>query len=147
MKLSQKIIICSLLAILAATGVAYLVVAMDEYNDYKELADMGIKGETAEKVFEVAFFVGSAAVYFGLCGWIYKSGKTRRFPHVVAIVVSVVLILAYIASRTVGVPVVGIEYYVGKTDIVIKILQIVVIGLSAFAIYNMKEKHAITKVN
>jgi hypothetical protein len=147
MRVSQKIIISALLAILAATGVAYLVVAMDEYSDYKELADMGIKGETAEKVFEVAFFVGSAAVYFGLCGLIYKSGKTRRFPHVMAIVVSVALILAYIASRTVGVPVVGIEYYVGKTDIVIKVLQIVVIGLSAFAIYNMKEKRVMTKVN
>ena len=63
-----------------------------------------------------------------------------------AIAVSVALILAYIASRTVGVPVVEIEYYVGKTDMVIKVLQIVVIGLSAFAIYNMKEKHVIAKV-
>lgn len=52
--------------------------------------------------------------------------------------ISVALILAYLASRTVGVPVVGIDYYVGRLDIITKILQVIVIGLSVFAIYNMK---------
>ena len=55
-----------------------------------------------------------------------------------AILVSVALISTYIASRTVGVPIVGVELYVGRLDMISKIMQIVVIGLSIVAIYRIK---------
>jgi len=138
MKINQKIIVYSLSVFLVATGIVYLMVAYDEYSDFKELSDMGIKGETTEKQFEMAFFTVSAIIYFGLCAWVVRSGETQRLPHYITIVISVALILAYLASRTVGVPVVGIDYYVGRLDIITKILQVIVIGLSVFAIYNMK---------
>jgi hypothetical protein len=54
--------------------------------------------------------------------------------------VSAFLIVAYVASRTVGVPIVGVEYYVGRLDIVAKVLQAIVIGLSFVAILNMKKQ-------
>ena len=55
-----------------------------------------------------------------------------------ATVVSVALIVTYIASRTVGVPIVGVEYYVGKLDMISKIMQIVVIALSIAIMYRIK---------
>jgi len=54
--------------------------------------------------------------------------------------VSAFLIVAYIASRTLGVPIVGVEYYVGRLDILTKILQGIVIGLSCVAIISMKKQ-------
>jgi len=43
----------SLIGILVMVGIVYFLVAKSEYEDFKELSDMGIKGETAEKQFEV----------------------------------------------------------------------------------------------
>src|ERR671933_1866381 len=143
MKVNQRtIIIYSLSAVLAASGIAYLLVANSEYSDYKDLASVGIKGgEVAEKQFEISFFVVAAAIYFGLCVWVLKSKeKRRKAPFIASIAVSAFLIVAYIASRTVGVPIVGVEYYVGRLDIVAKVLQAIVIGLSFVAILNMKKQ-------
>jgi hypothetical protein len=147
MKVNQRktIIIYCLSAVLAASGVAYLLVANSEYSDYKDLASVGVKGaEVAEKQFEISFFVIAAAIYFGLCVWVLKSKeKRRKAPYVASIAVSTFLIVAYVASRTVGVPIVGIEYYVGRLDIVAKVLQAIVIGLSFFTIRNMKKQQTI----
>jgi hypothetical protein len=49
------------------------------------------------------------------------------------------LIITYIVSRTVGVPIVGIEYYVGKLDVILKILQVVVIALSLVRLYKIQQ--------
>ena len=44
----------------------YFMVANGEYQDFKELSDMGIKGETSEKQFEMSFFIVSGIIYWGL---------------------------------------------------------------------------------
>jgi hypothetical protein len=62
--------------------------------------------------------------------------------------ISVILIGTYIASRTIGVPIVGVEYYVGKLDMVSKVLQVIIIGLSiylAIGIQKIKVKESIHK--
>jgi hypothetical protein len=140
MKINQRIIVYSLSAVLIASGFVYIVVANSEYSDYKDLAGLGIKGETIEKQFEISFFIVAATIYFGLCTWVLKSKQSRKLPYIASIVISAFLIAAYIASRTVGVPIVGVEYYVGRLDILSKVLQIVVIGLSCLAIHNMKKQ-------
>jgi hypothetical protein len=53
------------------------------------------------------------------------------------------LIVAYIASRTVEVPIVGVEYYVGRLDILAKVLQAIAIGLSFVAIHTTKKQQTI----
>jgi hypothetical protein len=152
MKINQRttIIIYSLSAVLVASGIVYLLVANSEYSDYKELASVGIKGgEIKEKQFEISFFIVAAATYFGLCTWVLKSrdSSRKKLPYIASIAVSAFLIAAYIASRTVGVPVVGVEYYVGRLDILSKILQGIVIGLSCVAIHNMKKQQSIATEN
>jgi hypothetical protein len=71
-------------------------------------------------------------------------------PYVAVAGVSVILIVTYIASRTVGVPMVGVEYYVGKLDMVSKALQVIIIGLSlylAFRIRRIIVKESVHKKN
>ena len=138
----NNIIVYSLAAVLVASGIAYILVANSEYSDYNDLASVGVKGgEVAEKQFEISFFIIAAAIYFGLCVWVLKSKeKRRKAPFIASIAVSAFLIVAYIASRTVGVPIVGVEYYVGHLDILAKVLQAIAIGLSCVAIYNLNEQ-------
>jgi len=78
-------------------------------------------------------------IYFGIILWLIKTRFLKKSPYIVTIVVSLALILTYIASRTVGVPIVGVEYYVGKLDVISKIMQIVVIALSVVGLYKLQQ--------
>jgi hypothetical protein len=137
--INQKIIAYSLSAILIAIGIVYFIVASNEYQDYKELADMGIKGETEEKQFEITFFTVTGIINLGLGAWILRSREGGVTPYIISGVISFGLIVIYVASRSVGVPVVGVEYYVGRIDVVSKILQVIAITLSGIAVYNIRK--------
>jgi hypothetical protein len=133
------IIVYALCSITAATGIVYFVVAYGEYTDWVELLNFGIQDETTEKQVEITLFIVSGLIYFGIILWLVKTRFLKKSPYIAAIVVSVVLIITYIASRTVGVPIVGIEYYVGKLDVILKILQVVVIALSLVRLYKIQQ--------
>ena len=133
------IIVYALCSIMAATGIVYFVVAYGEYTDWVELLSFGIQDETTEKQVEITLFIVSGLIYFGIILWLVKTRFLKKPPYIAAIVVSVALIITYIASRTVGVPIVGIEYYVGKLDVISKILQVVVIALSLVRLYKIQQ--------
>jgi len=135
----KLVIVYALCGFMAATGIVYFVVAYGEYTDWVELLSFGIQDETTEKQVEITLFVISGLIYFGIMAWLIKTRFIKKSPYIAAIVVSVALILTYIASRTVGVPVVGVEYYVGKLDMVSKILQVVVIALSFVGLYKIQQ--------
>ena len=127
------LIIYALCGIMAITGIVYFLVALGEYTDWMELLNFGIHDETMEKQVEITLFIVSGLIYFGLVLWLIKSKFIKRLPYIVTILVSVALISTYVASRTVGVPIVGVELYVGKLDLISKIMQISVIALSIVA--------------
>ena len=132
--------IYALCGILVITGIVYFLVAYGEYTDWMELLNFGIQDETTEKQVEFTLFIVSGLIYFGLVLWLIKTRFIKKLPYMVAILVSVALILTYIASRTVGVPIVGVELYVGKLDMISKIMQIVVIGISIVTMYRIKRQ-------
>ena len=132
------LIVYALCGILVATGIVYFLVAYGEYTDWVELLNFGIHDETTEKQVEITLFVISGLIYFGIIVWLIKTRFIKKSPYLAATVVSVALILTYIASRTVGVPIVGIEYYVGKLDMISKFMQIVVITLSIAIMYRIR---------
>lgn len=121
-------------AVIIATAIIYFIVASQEYNDLIEFLEVGIQGETQEKNVEIALFVGAGIVYLGLLVWILKTKVKTSIPYVVVAAVSVVLIATYLASRTIGVPIVGVEYYVGRLDMASKVLQVIIIGISLYLI-------------
>ena len=133
------LIVYALCGILIATGIVYFVVAYGEYTDWMELLSFGIHDETTEKQVEITLFVTSGLVYLGLALWLIKTRFMKKLPYVAAIIVSLALIITYIASRTVGVPIVGVELYVGKLDMFSKILQSVAIALSFAGLYKIQQ--------
>ena len=132
------LIIYALCGILAITGIVYFLVAYGEYTDWMELLNFGIHDETTEKQVEITLFIVSGLIYFGLILWLIRTRFIKKLPYMTAILVSVALISTYIASRTVGVPIVGVELYIGKLDMISKIMQIMVISLSVVAMYKIK---------
>lgn len=131
------LIVYVLCGFLAATGISYFIVAYGEYTDWMELLNFGIHDETTEKQVEITLFVIAGLIYFGIIFWLIKTRFIKKSPYIAAIVVSIALILTYIASRTVGVPIVGVEYYVGKLDVISKTMQIVVTTVSIVGLYKI----------
>ena len=128
-----------LLAFMLATAIVYFMVASQEYSDLLEFQQAGIDGETQEKQVEMTLFIGSGLIYIGLFAWIVGAKLRTITPYVVVAGVSVILIATYIASRTVGVPIVGVEYYVGKLDMVSKALQVIIIGLALYLTFTIRK--------
>jgi hypothetical protein len=87
----------------------------------------------------MTLFISSGLIYIGLFTWIVGAKLRTITPYVMVAGVSVILIVTYIASRTVGVPIVGVEYYVGKLDMVSKALQVIIIGLSLYLAFRIRK--------
>jgi hypothetical protein len=130
----SSIIMYILLALIVSTAVIYFIVASQEYSDLLEFLQVGIQGETQEKQVEMTLFIGSGIVYLGLFVWILKTKLGSKIPYIVVAAVSVILIVTYWASRTIGVPLVGVEYYIGKLDMANKVLEVIMIGMSVYLI-------------
>ena len=128
-----------LLALIVSTAVIYFVVASQEYSDLVDFLQVGIQGETQEKQVEMTLFIGAGIVYLGLFVWILKTKIRSKIPYIVVAAVSVILIATYAASRTIGVPIVGVEYYIGKLDMVSKALQVIMIGMSVYLISTIRK--------
>jgi hypothetical protein len=128
-----------LLVLIVSTAVLYFVVASQEYSDLVEFLQVGIQGETQEKQVEMALFIGAGIVYLGLFVWILKTKLRSKIPYIVVAAISVVLIVTYAASRTIGVPLVGVEYYIGKLDIANKVLEVIMIGISVYLIFAVRK--------
>ena len=137
----QNIVVYLLAVLLISNAIVYFIVAFQEYGDLVEFLQIGINGETQEKYIEISVFVGAALIYSGLVIWVLKSGLKNKNPYMVSAVFSIIMIGIYIASRTIGVPVVGIEYYVGKIDVVSKILQAAIIGLAGYLIFAIRSTY------
>jgi hypothetical protein len=128
-----------LLVLIVSTAIIYFVVASQEYSDLIEFLDVGIQGETQEKQVEMTLFIGSGIVYLGLFVWILKTKLRSKIPYIAVAAISVVLIVTYAASRTIGVPLVGVEYYIGKLDMANKILEVIMIGISVYLIFAVRK--------
>jgi hypothetical protein len=93
----------------------------------------------------MALFIGAGIVYLGLFVWILKTKLRSKIPYIVVAAISAILIVTYAASRTIGVPLVGVEYYIGKLDIINKVLEVIMIGMSAYLIFATRKTIIIKK--
>lgn len=66
-----------------------------------------------------------------------------RGPYVISILVSMFLVLLYVASRTINLPVVGIQEDVGIVDIITKIIQVGIIAISVRLVQDLKKEQVL----
>ena len=136
---SSTILIYALCGLLLSVSAVYFLVAHGEYVDLLDFLDAGIQGETFEHQVEMGLFVPTGIAYVFTTFWILRSKLQSKIPYLIVIAGSATMILIYVASRTVGVPPIGVEYYVGRLDIISKILQVFIIGLSVCLLIQVKK--------
>ena len=134
----SKILVYLLAGIVVSTAVVYFYVASGEYSDLIDFIVAGVMGEIQEKQIEMTLFLISGVGYILTVIWMLKKKLSSVLPYIVLTAGSITLIGIYIASRTVGVPPIGIEYYIGKMDITSKILQVLISGLSIYLIFSIQ---------
>lgn len=134
----QHIIVFILAAIVLSTSIIYFILATNEYQSLVEFAAEGLDGEISELQIEIALFTGSGIIYLILLGWILVKKLNTIVPYTLLITISTILIITYASSRTIGVPIIGIEFYIGKYDMITKVLQGVIIAISGYLIYKIK---------
>ena len=124
-KSAQQFIIIATILVLANSGI-YFVTA---YSEMKESDEDGGKIQTM-------LFTTAAIAYLPLGIWMVKNKLHSRAPYVIASLISVGLIGLYIASRTISLPVVGIQDDVGTIDIIAKVTQGAIVVVSLLLILN-----------
>jgi hypothetical protein len=96
---------------------------------------------------QTAFFAVAGVASLGVAAWILITRKKiTKPPYIVAAAGSAFLIGFYIISRTVELPIVGIQSDIGDLDIVAKVLQAAVIGLTIYAIFVSRRKEKEEKI-
>jgi hypothetical protein len=133
----QHIIVYILAAVTLSTAVIYFILAYNEYSSLIEFAAEGLDGEISELQIEIALFAGSGIIYLGLLGWILVKKLKSILPYPILIIISMILIITYAASRTVGVPIIGVEFYIGKYDMITKVLQGIIVAIAGYLIYRI----------
>lgn len=88
----------------------------------------------ASSMIETMLFATAAISYLPLGIWMIKNRLHSKAPYVIASLISFALIGLYVVSRTMSLPVVGIQEDVGVIDIISKITQGSIIVLSVMLI-------------
>lgn len=106
-------------------------------HDGQYLSDKNSDPDKSEEgvgpFFETIFFSSVGVAYFPIGLWLILKKEATK-PYVIAMIGSASLIAFYVATRTMNLPFIGLQDDVGTLDIASKILQGMIVVLSAFAI-------------
>ena len=160
-KKSTQVAVYIVVLFMMSTGIIYFVAASQEVGEASgevgpletnenEASDSEEKGATSQSLqimglpldagLQTALFAVSGAAYVPVGLWILETKQKNKTPYIVAIVGSVSLILLYVASRTISLPIVGLQDDVGSIDILSKILQGGIIAGSVYILTTFKPK-------
>jgi hypothetical protein len=113
----------------------------DEENetvlDNYENDEIETENEEETELPEAAFFSLVGLAYIPVSGWIIHKKHASRKPYVIALIGSLAMIVFYVLTRTVDLPIIGLQTDVGITDTIAKILQVAAVALCGFLIYKI----------
>lgn len=169
-KNSTRIAAIVLAAIMLATGVLYLSVATTEYKDHQQEAQAatqeheneGGERESVENeraaspeqsessgfgdMGEIIFFTIVGAAYIPIGLWMIKSKDISRKPYLIALIGSAALIAFYVATRTINIPMIGLQDDVGVPDITAKALQGAIVAIAGFMLFAISRQRKAQKL-
>lgn len=156
-KKSMHVAAYVLAALMLSTGILYLTLAYGENMDHQaetqastdvresdeasergasESGEQKTKNASESQVFgamgEVVFFSIIGASYVPLGLWMLKKKMISKKPYVVALIGSIALIAFYVATRTINIPMIGIQNDIGTPDLTAKVLQGAIVAVSAY---------------
>jgi hypothetical protein len=92
---------------------------------------------------QMAFFIIAGLAHIPVAIWILKNKRrsNNKVPYIIAIAGSTGLIILYVLSRTLNLPLIGFEEHVGSVDLLSKILQVgIIIGSTILLLSQGKQE-------
>jgi hypothetical protein len=138
----MQIGIVSVAFLMLATGAIYLLVSNAEIAEATEKIDNNQTDskESSGAFIETAFFAAVGGAYIPVGLWTIFGKHTSKTPYYLAIAGSSALIVLYVLSRTVDIPIVGQQDDIGFVDLLSKALQVAIIGASLYVIASIKRE-------
>jgi hypothetical protein len=123
-------------ALAISTATIYFIAASQDYSELSQSASSSSKdaGDTIATINEMIFFIVVGIAYIAAGIWMVENKYYSKIPYVIAAIGSVALIVFYITTRTINVPSIGIQGDVGTIDILAKVLQAAIAGISIYIV-------------
>lgn len=149
---TTRIAIFVLVALMLSASSVYFVQAYEEtqegsdeeneteiYTDNDEGDEIPVESDEETELPEAAFFSLVGLAYIPVSGWMIHKKHASKKPYVIALVGSLAMVVFYVLTRTVDLPIIGLQTDVGITDTTAKILQVAAVGFSGFLIYKIEK--------
>ena len=120
-------------ALMTLCGVIYFVTSYSQ----------SLEGTDTASQIQTMFFATVGIVYIPLGIWMLNNKLHSRAPYVFSILISIFLIILYVASRNINLPIVGIQTDVGMIDLATKTIQVGIIAISAILLRDLKKEQII----
>ena len=146
---TTSIAIFVLVALMLSASAVYFAAAYeesigedsDEENkailDDDETDELETENQEEPELPEAAFFSLVGLAYIPVSGWMIHKKHASRKPYVIALIGSLAMIVFYVLTRTVDLPIIGLQTDVGVTDTIAKTLQVGAVVLCGFLIYKI----------
>jgi hypothetical protein len=141
----SAILVYVVAALMISTAAIYFIVASQDYSDISQSASSSSAGssnsieskdssDTIATVNEIVFFIVVGIAYIAAGIWMLENKYYSKVPYIVAAIGSVALIVFYISTRTMNIPSIGIQDYIGTIDILSKVLQAAIASISIYIV-------------
>ncbi len=128
-------------ALVICTGALYFIVASQDYSELSQSSSgssnnsgSNDEGDTIATVNEIIFFIVVGVAYTAAGIWMLENKYYSKVPYVIAPIGSIALIAFYISTRTINIPSVGIQDDIGTIDILSKVMQAAIAGISIYIV-------------
>jgi hypothetical protein len=139
----SAILVYVVAALVICTAIIYFIAASQDYSELSQSASSSSNnnsneskdaGDTIATVNEMIFFIVVGIAYIAAGIWMVENKYYSKIPYVIAAIGSVALIVFYINTRTINVPSIGIQDDVGTIDVLAKVLQAAIAGISIYIV-------------
>jgi hypothetical protein len=128
-----------------STAAVYFIVASQDYSELSQSASSSDsttstiteskdQGEIIATVNEMVFFIVVGVAYIAAGIWMLENKYYSKMPYIIAIIGSIALIAFYISTRTMNIPSIGVQDDIGTTDILSKVMQAAIVGVSIYIV-------------
>ena len=133
-------------ALMISTAAVYFIVASQDYSEISRSASSSgsttsttipeskDQGDIIATVNEMVFFIVVGVAYIAAGIWMLENKYYSKIPYIIAIIGSIALIAFYISTRTMNIPSIGVQDDIGTTDILSKVMQAAIAGVSIYIV-------------
>jgi hypothetical protein len=132
--------------LMICTAAVYFIVASQDYSELSQSASSSDtttspttpesknQGDIIATVNEMVFFIIVGVAYIAAGIWMLENKYYNKIPYIIAIIGSIALIAFYISTRTMNIPSIGVQDDIGTTDIISKVMQAAIAGVSIYIV-------------